>query len=339
MEKEIKLRTRDWERLLTPTQVEKYKNAIRKGYFTDYHGIEWRHETFFGAFIWKHPNRVKVIDRFTDILGHKPEWEDITDDNLRDLVETLSENYSKNSVRTFTAEIKAVLRENGDSHDVPSVGFGKILKSKSAPVNAVYLTDSEIRKIVSYIPERRSERYTHRLFVLECLTGARFSDCKRITSENIIIDDTKDSGKFLSYVSEKSHTLVKVPIHKLVRPFLPLRAEDMPMRGTDVTLSFANTTIRDICRKCGIDERVKVFEAGREQSGPKWKFVSTHTGRRSFATNLSKRGVSIEQIALLMGHMSGNVPNIEMTQRYICGKMNINSEVMKLFGCYDEDYI
>ena len=332
MTEEIKLRTRDWERLLTAEQIERYKTAIGKGYFSSYHGIEWRHNTFFGAFIWKHPGRVKVIDRFKDFLGHSPRWSDITDDNLRDLLEDLAQNYAPNSVKTITAEIKAVLRENGDSHEVPSVGFGKILKAKSVPVKAVYLTDSEIKKVIAWPARRGGERYVQRLFVIECLTGARFGDCKRMSTENIIIDDTPRSGKFLSYVSEKSNILVKVPICKELRPFLALRAED---GQGPADLASINKTIRKMCRECGIDSQVKVFEGGKEKSGPKWKFVSTHTGRRSFATNLSKKGIPVEQISLLMGHMSGNVPNTDMTQRYIVGKMELDKNVMRVFGLYD----
>ena len=37
-----------------------------------------------------------------------------------------------------------------------------------------------------------------------------------------------------------------------------------------------------------------------------------------------------------MGHTNGNVPNITMTQRYIVGKMSIDSSVMKVFGAYDD---
>ena len=60
------LRTRRWEELLTPEQKEKYSNAIRKGYFATYDGYAWRH-TFYGAFIWKHPGRVKVVNIFKSL--------------------------------------------------------------------------------------------------------------------------------------------------------------------------------------------------------------------------------------------------------------------------------
>ncbi len=330
MTEEFHLKTRDWETMLTYTQKEKYKSLIKQGYFSDYHGIEWRHNTFYGAFLWKHPKRVNVIRIFESIVGHRPLWEDVTDDNLMDLFERLKEQYAPNSVKTMSAEIKAVIRENDATKDIKSVTFGKILRGKKAPSQAVYLTDEEIKRIIDYNPRGRNRRYVRRMFIIECLTGARLCDCKKITPDNI--DDT---GKFIVYVASKTQSEVKVPIHRWLRPFLVCGTADEPVG--DMYESTFIRCLRDICKDCGIDDRVKLFRRGKEEYGKKWMFVGSHTGRRSFATNLIKKGISIEQIALMMGHMNGNAPNIIMTQRYIVGRMSITSDVMRVFGAYDKE--
>lgn len=332
MTEEIKLKTRDWERLLSPSQQSKYKNAIRLGYFADYHGREWKHDTFYGAYIWKHPNRVKIVERFKDLLGHRPTWADITDDNLGDLVETLKENYSPNSVKVICAEIKAVLRANNDTKDYPSIGFSKILKGKNVPAQAVFLTDDEVKRVIDFVPWTNLQRFVQRMFVIECLTGARASDCLNITTDNI-----DESGKMLVYVAQKHKVEVRVPIHRWLKPFLVDGTGNTKYEGVGATLGSFNRTLREICRECGINTRVKIFTAGETRVGEKWKFVSSHTGRRSFATNLALKGIAVEQIALMMGHMNGNVPNITMTQRYIVGKLQIDSKVMEVFGAYDGD--
>lgn len=332
MTETIHLKTRDWERLLNHTQQEKYKGCIKQGYFSEYHGPSWRHDTFYGAYLWKYPKYINVVRIFEELVGHRPLWEDVTDDNLRDLYGELQSAYSPNSVRTICATIKAVIRENDPTRDIPSPQFGKILKAKSVPVQAVYLTDDEIDRIIKYNPRGAYRRYVHRMFVMECLCGARMSDCERMSTENI--DDT---GKFLVYVTQKTKTEVKVPIHKKLRPFLVCGTADEPVGGVSET--HFNRIIREICKDCGIDSRVKVFQKGVEQSGKKWQFVSSHTGRRSFATNLSKKGIPVEQIALMMGHTNAGRPNILMTQRYIVGKTEINSDTLRAFGVYDDDYL
>ena len=55
------------------------------------------------------------------------------------------------------------------------------------------------------------------------------------------------------------------------------------------------------------------------------------------ATNLSKKGVPLEEIAVMMGHTSNGKPNIQMTQRYIVGKTEIDINTLKLFVFYDKD--
>lgn len=315
---------KDYQTLLTYEQKQKYRAAIRQGYFDDYHGLEWRH-TFYGAYLWKYPGRVKVMSRFKSLLGRLPQWEDITDDTLRDLYADLATAYAPNSLRTICAEFAALIRENKPTKPVPSETFPTVLKAKKAPVQAVYLTRKEIAALDAYEPSTVAHRYIKRLFMIECLTGARKSDCERITLENVI----EDSGhRFIRYVSKKSKVEVTVPMDKrLARYLVPV----CPNEPSAVTTWTYNCALQKMCRACGIDERCKVFSAGAEQSGKKFEFVSSHTGRRSFATNLALKGVSLEQIALMMGHMTGNTPNVAMTQHYIVGKMKLDARVIALF--------
>ena len=316
------LQSRNYETLLTYTQQKKYSAAITQGYFNNYDGLAWRH-TFYGAWLWKHPNRVKVLSRFRELLGHTPDWPDITDDNLRDFREALCAHYAPNSIRTICAEINAVIRENAPTKAIPSQTYSAIMRQKRDTVQAVFLTDDEIHRIHLYTPHTLAARHVKRMFMLECLTGARRSDCERLSAANL-----NPTGRTLTYVAQKTGTEVTVPVHKWLRTYLKRTS---PSEPESVATSTYSRLIREICQRSGISTRVKVFSAGSYKSGPKYMFVTSHSGRRSFATNLSRKGVSLEQIALLMGHMTGNVPNITMTQRYIVGKMKIDASVFKIF--------
>lgn len=318
--------TKDWEELLSEPQQEKYANAIRQGYFDTYHGNEWRH-TFYGAWIWKHPNRIKPVSRFRDLVGHLPQWEDATADNLRDFRMELEDSYAPNSVKTICAELSALLREYGKDKEIPIdfLGLSRIMKSKKVPTVSTYLTMPEIERINSYHPKTAYRRMVKRIFMIECLTGARFCDCLRFSPSNII---EKDGVPYLRYIAQKTNTEVMVPVHRMLSQYL---VKSSPLEPREPDLATFNKTLRQICQWCGINTWVKVFHAGKELAGRKYHFVSTHTGRRSFATNLAAKGVTLEQIALMMGHMNGNVPNIEMTKRYVCEKLEIDRKVLKFF--------
>lgn len=307
--------------MLTYEEQMKYKQAIRKHYFDDYESPAWKH-TFWGAFIWKYPRRTSVIERIEDIVGHRPKWEDLTDDVLRDFREDLLDSVSPNTAKTEMAELKALINAHIDDKNIPSKKYMKILTSKAEPSQAVFLDTMELKHFKELEPLDERERLVQRIFMIECLTGARCVDAMRITTDNC--DYTT---QMLTYVAQKTKTEVTVPVHRWLMPFL-VKSQGEPSR---ITRSDYNKILRELCRRCGIDSRVKVYRAGEIHTGHKYEFISSHTGRRTFATLLARKGVPLEQIALLMGHMKGNMPNISTTQRYIVGKMNIDQKVKRLF--------
>ena len=301
---------------MTFDENKKYHVAIERGYFANY-SREWKH-TFAGAFIWKNPGRVKALDTFRDMLGHIPTWEDITDTNLKDWRDELMKYLAPNSCKTIFAEIKAVINDNIGEQDIPSARFDKILVGKRQPTQSVYLNSEELSRIIHYVPQSDTERYVQKIFCIESLTGARVEDSRKLSLENCSIDGDHPT---LSYVAAKTHTLITMPMHASVYQFL---ADPITL---DTDLDTFNETLRRICKRCGIDESVSIFRRGKDTTAPKWKFVSSHTGRKSFATNLFLNQVDPYLIARFMGHSSP-----EMTiKRYIVGYRKVDDNAMKYF--------
>ena len=140
------------------------------------------------------------------------------------------------------------------------------------------------------------------------MTGARRCDAERLSMNNCDIETNT-----LSYVPQKTPGIVvTVPVDERLN-LRDLLREDSELDYCDDTF---NIVIRKICKDCKIDSICTLRRRGKEETGPKWQFVSSHTARRSFATNLYLAGVSIEDIAILMGHGK----NIETTKRYICAE-------------------
>lgn len=67
-----------------------------------------------------------------------------------------------------------------------------------------------------------------------------------------------------------------------------------------------NEYIKEVARKVGLTEsvRMKRTEVGKEQTieKAKYEFISSHTARRSFATNMYKRGFPTLIIMNITGH-------------------------------------
>lgn len=304
---------------LSYEQKRKYKKAIEDGYFDDYqkNPREWKH-SFCGTFLWKYPTRTCTLNRLRDVLGHIPQWSDITDELLTDFVDECQEqDLTPSSIRTMCAELKAVINLN--RRKVKSEEFRQILSVKGTTSQSVYLTRDEMMKIINYTPVGEIERAVRRNFIVEMLTGARMCDAEKLTMSNCNMDTNT-----LSYVPIKTpNIVVTVPVDER----LSLRSFLAEGNLRECTNKLFNRVIRRICKECHIDGECTILRRGASTTEPKWKFVSSHTARRTFATNLYLAGVSLEDVALLMGHGK----NIETTKRYICAERHISPSILSYF--------
>lgn len=300
-------------------QRREYRAAIKAGYLDDYDANprEWRH-TFVGSLLKRYRRRTSTLNRLRDIVGHIPLWSDITDDTLRDFVDDLNEDgVAASSARTICAELKAIL--NDGRKKIPSEDFSQILSIRGEASQAVYLTRDELQRIIDYTPSGKIEQFVRRNFIVEFLTGARRCDAERLTVNNC----NMETGT-LSYIPQKTpHLIVNVPVDERLhlRDFLA----DKYVRNCGANVF--NETIRRICRNCRINTPCTIKRRGEQVTAEKWELVSSHTARRSFATNLYLAGVSIEDIAMLMGHGK----NIETTKRYICAERQISTSIIAYF--------
>ena len=128
--------------------------------------------------------------------------------------------------------------------------------------------------------------------------------------------------KTISYTSEKTKITAVVPLKPIVGNILRNRGDFCLYDNTTY-----NRTIQHIAFICNISEEVTLFRAGKVITIPKWKAITSHTARRSFATNLYLNGVDIVSISKMMGHS-----NTAQTERYICTPLNINTEIKNYFA-------
>lgn len=307
---------------------KKYQAAIQRGYFDSYDEDPraWR-RSFLGTFVWKYPKRIPTIDIFTEVVGHVPTWADVTDQNLRYLQESMAARYCANTCKNRFAELKAIINEYADEQPMNTQKFKRILVAKGEPSQAVYLNTEEVSRIIAYTPRSEYERYVRKIFLIEALTGARNCDSVRLSLENV---DFERQPPLITYFSQKVRKNVSVPMHTSLHKVL---AEKIEMNaaspaGLAVSLDTFNSTLRTICQRCGCNERVTIFRRGQETTAEKWQFVSSHTGRRSFATNLFMQGVDPYEISEYMGHSS---PQITI-QRYIIGHKNTSDAAIRFFN-------
>lgn len=275
--------------------------------------------TLRGAFLEKYPKYEIILRLYSEANGCECEWGNLSKLNLQRFVRLLKGRLSLNSVRQYCAKLKAVLNLYSEEIGIPT-DYLRILSIRGEATQNVYLTDEEIERIINYRPRDDNERIARNQFVLGCLTCARHSDYKFFTMNNI-----KDGR--LVYVSQKTKIQAVLPVSPALERFL-IEQETYNLVGKSLTDPTFNDTIRRICRNVGITQRVKVYQAGEYTELEKWRYVSSHTARRSAITNLYLRGADLYLISKLSGHSS-----VTQTERYICcGLRDIPDNVLAYFS-------
>lgn len=254
---------------------------------------------FENEFAKKHPDRAYIIRFMREALGKKEiVWSDLTTVNLLDVCDYFKSKMAANSAKTYFATLNGFIKLYADEFEVPCKRPHDVLKVKRDPSENVVLSTEEIGRIENYVPQSRIERNIKAQFLCEYYCMARTSDIQAMTMENI-----RDG--YITYVSKKTHTVTKVPLHK---NFIKYFKE----RGKTYTRCSYNRTLKSICEKVGINEQIKLMYRGHQITVPKYQLIASHTARRSAATELAKRNVPLTTISKLMGHS-----DVKMTARYI----------------------
>ena len=258
-------------------------------------------QSFEKEFMESNPRYAFMVEYMREAVEKdEVEWGDLTTLAMRRISERICEAVSGNTACTYLAVFKAFLAHYVDEGFIPCKNPNKELKAKKLPSQHIALTEADVMKLDAYKPWSQTEQDTIILFMRGCLTGARCSDAERMTMDNIV------DGS-LVYVSQKTKTEVSQPVHRLLPKYLKMQPAKKHLQAS------LNRTIQRICKNIGMTDEVKLFVGGRMQQGPRWKFVSMHTSRRTFCSCLAVRDVPVSVISKLAGHTTTN-----MTDRYIC---------------------
>ncbi|MEG2064358.1 MAG: tyrosine-type recombinase/integrase [Alistipes sp.] len=227
-----------------------------------------------------------------------------------------SNMYSANYFGNIIKIIKQVFRESR-MYDKIHACDGTEHKDFIAPsqtADAVYLDEEELERIYSMklspallqgdqenmlTPDNMQKKIValeraRGLFLIGCYTGLRVSDFSRLNDAHI--------GKYITIKTVKTGASVVIPIHPIVKSIMQ-RGFDLSNTISDQKL---NEQIKELCRLAGITSTVMVNKnrggKNSEITLEKYKLISSHTARRSFATNAYKAGVPTIAIMKITGH-------------------------------------
>lgn len=244
-----------------------------------------------------------ILNGFIAAKKRKVDFDKIDLDFYSDFVKYL-QNTKKLSVNTIGKHIKVlktVLNEATEDPnkintktDFKSTRFSKV----SELSDNIYLNEIELIKLANIdLSNEPSLDRVRDLFLVGCYTGLRFSDFSVLRPEQI-----KDG--YITTTQIKTGEEVVIPIHSKVEQILEKYKGILPNAISNQKM---NDYLKDITKK--MPELQTLIPVTATKAGqtittnyPKWKMVSTHTARRSFATNEFEAGTPTIIIMAITGH-------------------------------------
>src|SRR5690606_39101435 len=314
------------------TKLDKEKEHIPEGlvdYFDFYYNYR---KNEISESLRKKNNVIKAkLQRFEVWLGRQINLNEVNDHFKNKFLEyCLEQSYSQNTISRELTLIKTVCKHarfmGMEIH--PQMDEIRIDRLK---VKNIYLSFDEIEAIEAlenlpdYLDNARD------WLIISCYLGQRVSDFLHFNKEMIRDEEGKP---LLEFTQKKTAKVMTIPMHGKVMQILEKRNGDFPRSISDVKY---NEYIKKVAKKAGIIEMVlgsKKVEITpnskqyRKVTKPyhKYELVSSHIGRRSFATNFYGK-IPTTYLIYITGHSSE-----QMFLAYI-GKSNkdLAKEVFKYF--------
>jgi integrase len=207
-----------------------------------------------------------------------------------------TEKLSDNSAGNIIKLLKSYLRHASKIglHENMAFEDYKVLKVE---VLSTYLNREELR-ILKELDLRNTpglER-ARDLFLIACWTSLRFSDCSKLNREDI-------QDGIIRIRTEKTGELVAISVTATVQSILDKYEGGVPQ---EISNQKMNQHLKKIAKKAGFDTivtRSKVTAGQKEvEMVPRYELITSHTARRSFATNFYKAGFPIGKLMLITGH-------------------------------------
>ena len=199
--------------------------------------------------------------------------------------------YSQNTIQREFVTIKTFCKHARylglETH--PQLDSLRIDRQK---VEKIYLTFEDLTKIENISKEKLTDSLDNAKdwLIISCYTGQRVSDFMRFTDEQIRIENNKH---LLEFTQKKTGKNMTVPLHLKVLEILNKRDGKFPYSISDQKY---NDFIKTVCELAEINELTKGSKlvetktdskVYRKKTGmyKKYDLVTSHIGRRSFASN------------------------------------------------------
>ncbi|MFH1049441.1 MAG: tyrosine-type recombinase/integrase [bacterium] len=178
-------------------------------------------------------------------------------------------------------------------------------KKRDEESEVIYLSEEELMKLYYFdFGNNKTLEKIRDVFCFASFTGQRFSDIERIKWNDIKTNSgTKGASWFVR--TQKTHDQIEVPLNEFALEIInKYKTSDLPLPV--ISQQRTNEYLKKMGKLVGIDEETKKvsYQGAKklEKYEPKYKFLSTHTARRTFVTLCLEKGMRPETLMTITGH-------------------------------------
>ena len=202
--------------------------------------------------------------------------------------------------------INELVNGEGGNYGVAKVTYKNL---ESVKKNKCEILEGEIQALKDTKTTSEREEFYKNVFLLQLATGQRISDTYTIIKGEYEVLKDGNGNDFIIIKTKKGKkgTNVKksyIPVNEEVKTLLQVLQGSELIPATDKTLTGEiNTEIKEIARRAGL---TRITENGK----PLYEEISSHYARHTVTTQLARRGLTSEQIALQLGNSKEMVERV-----------------------------
>jgi integrase len=244
---------------------------------------------------------LKYLQEFAEFSRQTLTFEAITLDFYYGFVDFLytQKKAADNTVGKYIRGLKVFMSEATEQGINSNMAYkSKKFKAISEETDSIYLSEPELEQLHQMDLSGNTRLAKVRdLFLIGCYTALRVSDFKRLDLSHIHKDRT------INIRTQKTGEYVIIPLHPVVEEVLSRNGDNLPKA---ISGQKFNVYIKELCQLAGFKSLIikNTSKGGEKQENikEKWQMVSSHTCRRSGATNMFLAGIPTLQIMKITGH-------------------------------------
>lgn len=271
--------------------------------------------------VTKYKGNMRIIEGMQKHYGEHYQVKDVNL-NFIEQLEGYCQNimlYNTNTTGRAIKFLKTVCR-HARINGVPTDLQLDAIKGYSKKIGFIVLSWDDLKAIGEAQLNSEHLENARDWLLISCYTGQRVSDFLDFDKNKLseLKDSKGNAVPIIDFVQKKTGKHIKLPYGKLVQSILDKREGDFPRK---ISSQKYNEYIKEVCKIAGINNKVQGAkhdpESNRKKEGvyERWELVTSHIGRRSFASNYYGK-IPTPSIMYATGHSTE-----QMLLRYI-GKTN-----------------